>query len=297
MHHRKTILQCLKTAGHADLTKDLEPLIRPAIFLTGHKLSDPPVDFYGKKGKENAGVKKFDAMMKTLALGDSRFGGLPDLPPNIEWPTRKRIPMEFVAQIRLADIAAHDPENDLPHTGSLLFFYNSQWDSYDMSNDYNSCRVLFHDGPDSLLVRTPAPTKPWKGEYDEKPRPAPYVHGLARLTFSRFEMPPAGVSPFIDPKTKLGDVWQDFHCEYSSTWSPAPRGGTYVENHLLGYVEGQDYVDAHENGKRDRCLLQVDSDDSAGFQWGDCDRLYFLLTDEQLKARDFSKVRIYSLLG
>lgn len=294
---RDTILQCLKTAGHENLADDLSPLIRPAIFITAKQLSEPPVNLQGKKTKENAGPKKFAEALKGLELGDSRFGGLPDLPPGVAWPARDGVPMEFVAQIRLADVAAHDPENDLPHSGSLLFFYNSQWEAYDMSDEFDCCRVIFVDGPDAQLVRTPSPAKPWKGEYDEKPRPAPYVHGLARLEFSRIEMPPSGVSPYIKKNTKLGKMWQDFHCKYSSTWSPSPRDGTYIENHLLGYVDADDYVGAHKNGARDRCLLQVDSDDAAGFQWGDCDRLYFMLTDKQLKDRDFSKVRLYSILG
>lgn len=295
--YRNLILNAMKTAGHTDLIGDLEPLIRPAIFIKGEQLCPTPLDLNGKKGKQNAGQKKFAEAMSQLALGASRFGGLPDLPPGVEWPKRQKVPMEFVAQIRLADIAAHDPENTLPHTGTLLFFYNSQWDSYDMEDDFDTCRVIFGECADADLVRTPAPTISWKGEYDEKPRPAPYVHGLARLTFSRVEMPPGGLSPYIGAKSKLGKIWQDFHCEYSSTWSPVPEGVTYAENHLLGYVNAQDYVDAHKDGKKDRCLLQVDSDDSADFQWGDCDRLYFMLTDKQLAARDFSKVRLYSILG
>ncbi len=294
---RETILQCLKTAGHADLVDDLSPLIRPAIFITATKLSEAPVDYHGKKTAENAGPQKFADTLKKLELGDSRFSGLPDLPPGVAWPERDGVPMEFVAQIRLADIAAHDPENDLPHSGSLLFFYNSQWESFDVGDELDCCRVIFFDGPDAQLVRTPAPTKLWKGEYDEKPRPAPFVHGLARLAFSRIEMPPSGVSPFTKKNTKLNKMWQDFHGKYSSTWSPSPRDGTYIENHLLGYVDADDYAGAHKNGVRDRCLLQVDSDDAAGFQWGDCDRLYFMLTDKQLKERDFSEVRLYSLMG
>lgn len=294
---RQIILDCLKTAGHAELIPDLEPLIRPAIFITAAQLCRAPFDLRGKKGKHNAGPETFAAAMKQLALGDSRFGGLPDLPPHVEWPKRDGVPMEFVAQIRLADIATHDPENSLPHTGTLLFFYNSQWTTYDQDEDFDACRVIHYDGPDSDLMRTSSPTMQWQGEYDDKPRPAPLLHGIARLAFSRFEMPPGGISPFIPAKSKLGEIWQDFHCEYSGTWSLSPRNGTYVENHLLGYVDAQDYIDAHENGTRDRCLLQIDSDDAADFEWGDCDRLYFMLTDEQLAARDFTKVRIYSLLG
>lgn len=295
--NRETILKALKTAGHGKLEKKLDALIRPAIYLNAKQLCHNPFDLTGKVEKHTAGPDKFDKAMAKLSLGASRFGGIPDLPPGVAWPSRDDVPMEFVAQIRLSEIAAHDAENTLPHDGSLLFFYNSQWQAYDEEDELDCCRVIFHDGPDDKLVRTPPPSILWQGEYDSGPRPTPFVHGIATLSFSRYEMPPGGVSPFIPESTPLGEIWQDFHCSYSETWSPVPEGKQYADNHLLGYVEAQDYVDAHANGKKDRCLLQIDSDDAADFQWGDCDRLYFLLTEKQLAARDFSKVRLYSTLG
>jgi uncharacterized protein YwqG len=295
--NKKTILDSLKTAGHEALTKDLEALIRPAIFIKGKQLCPAPLDLSGKKSKGKPGLKKYEEALALLRLGDSRFGGLPDLPPGTEWPKRDDVPMEFVAQIRLADVAPFDAEKLLPAQGTLLFFYNSQWNSFDMDGDYNTCRVIFSDVPDEKLVRTKPPTIQWQGEYNDEPRPTPYLHGVASLSFSQIEMPPGGVSPFVTPKSKLGKIWQDFSSNYAQTWSATPRDGTYLENHLLGYIDGDDYVGAHKFKKKDRLLLQVDSDDAAEFQWGDCDRLYFMLTEEQLAARDFSKVRNYSILG
>ena len=35
----------------------------------------------------------------------------------------------------------------------------------------------------------------------------------------------------------------------------------------------------------------------AEFQFGDCNKLFFLVTKDELAARDFSKARVYSLLG
>ncbi|MCW3062046.1 MAG: hypothetical protein JWQ02_3867 [Capsulimonas sp.] len=64
-------------------------------------------------------------------LGQSRIGGLPDLPADIKWPTAsgynqshidRADPLLFLAQINLADIAEYDPDSLLPHSGLLLFF-------------------------------------------------------------------------------------------------------------------------------------------------------------------------------
>ena len=92
-------------------------------------------------------------------------------------------------------------------------------------------------------------------------------------------------------------IWPRFSSEYSDVWSAAPAGTTYAENHLLGYVGAEDTINVHMHETRDRCLFQIDSDEAADFQWGDYDWLYFILTNEQLAAWDFSKVRVYSHLG
>jgi uncharacterized protein YwqG len=77
-------------------------------------------------------------------VGSSKFGGQPDLPPNFEWArvandnppfpqydwdlrTRElakasTVPLPFVAQIRLEEIAAFDLEQRLPASGMLYFF-------------------------------------------------------------------------------------------------------------------------------------------------------------------------------
>jgi hypothetical protein len=58
--------------------------------------------------------------LEDLKIGQSRFGGVPDLPPHTEWPTRDDRPLAFLAQINLTEIAAAA----LPGTGWLLFFYD-----------------------------------------------------------------------------------------------------------------------------------------------------------------------------
>ena len=59
-----------------------------------------------------------------LALGATKIGGQPDLPPGTSWPEWRGAPLNFLAQIRLADIAAYDPDDELPHEGMLSFFFD-----------------------------------------------------------------------------------------------------------------------------------------------------------------------------
>src|SRR5690349_2759458 len=54
-------------------------------------------------------------------VGSTRFGGLPDLPDDIEWPSAGNIYMTFLAQIKLAQMPSLD-QCPLPGSGWLYFF-------------------------------------------------------------------------------------------------------------------------------------------------------------------------------
>ena len=63
-----------------------------------------------------------------LALGATKLGGLPYLPPGAEWPEWRGAPRNFRAQIRLANIAGYVPDGELPHEGMFsIFFDYTNW--------------------------------------------------------------------------------------------------------------------------------------------------------------------------
>lgn len=298
MQTREGILSILETAGKSEHADAVTALFQPAYRIKATALAGRPANFRQAEDEPDLDPERmaaFEAAMEQLATGASRFGGVPDLPPGVAWPARDGVPMEFIAQIRLADVAAAGADARLPAQGSLLFFYNSQWSSSDMEREAPCCAVVFHDGPDDALVRTPPPRVEWKSEFADVTQFAPFLHGVASLAFEPTVAVPGGVSPFITPP--LSDFWQDFQSEHGSALSGQDEDEPYHENFLLGYVDEQDYVDAHANGTNDQLLLQVDSEDAAEFQFGDCNKLFFLLTKDELAARDFSKARVYSLLG
>lgn len=294
--NQDAILSVLDGAGHGAHAAAVVELLQPAFRISATALAGRPGHFRQAEDASDLEpelMAKFETAMEGLAIGASRFGGVPDLPPGATWPEREGVPMEFIAQIRLADLVAAGGDERLPAQGSLLFFFNSQWGSSDMDREARCCAVLFHDGPDDALVRTAPPRVEWKSEFSSASQFAPFLHGVASLAFKKQLTVPGGVSPFI--KEPLNGFWQDFLCEHHGAMSG--QSEPYHENFLLGYVDEQDYVDAHVNGTDDQLLLQVDSEDAAEFQFGDCNKLFFLLAKNELAARDFSKVRIYSQLG
>jgi uncharacterized protein YwqG len=95
-----------------------------------------------------------------IPLGASKVGGEPDLPAGTPWPaTRDGLPLPFIAQIRLADIARYDPEGDLPHEGLLSFFYamNDAEGGLRLEDDPTAWRVIWTRDDDTPLSRISTP--------------------------------------------------------------------------------------------------------------------------------------------
>ena len=67
MDDRALILNKLEADGNVKLTSKFEALLRPAVLVKAEAVADGAA---------------------ALAFGASRFGGHPDLPPGVAWPTR-----------------------------------------------------------------------------------------------------------------------------------------------------------------------------------------------------------------
>lgn len=96
----------------------------------------------------------------TMPLGGSKVGGAPDLPADVEWPTTDSgQPLPFIAQIRLADIAALDPQGDLPHDGLLSLFYaiNDAEGELRVEDDATTWRIVWARDDAAPLARRPPP--------------------------------------------------------------------------------------------------------------------------------------------
>lgn len=76
-------------------------------------------------------------------LGVSKFFGNPVIPA--KWQDKFSDDIIFIAQIRLADIAALDTENKLPHTGYLYFFLDIEVYPY-------QAMVYYYDGEPNMVL-------------------------------------------------------------------------------------------------------------------------------------------------
>lgn len=244
-------------------------------------------------------------------IGGSRIGGLPDLPPEVEWPHIEGWPLSFLAQIRLADLRGLPGAEDLPVSGLLAFFYDADG-STNVDEQGKWCwpvrhrggpRVIHFAGDPTTFVRTKPP------EAGTRVFPAYPVlrHEVERM------MPPLE-SPFYEvlDDEPHEQPWYDRFGRVAATseddrerpihrllgYTSELQGDPYLAAQL--YSTGQDFGDAWDrSGARERglqheatrwrLLLQVDSTPGDLLNQ-DGGYFYFLIHEDDLSAQRFDQV-------
>jgi uncharacterized protein YwqG len=74
---------------------------------------------------------------KSINKGQSKLGGQPDLPKNIEWPNFNDKPMIFLGQINFAEFKELDIEDILPDTGLVYYFIHFKEPENEFGAEYN----------------------------------------------------------------------------------------------------------------------------------------------------------------
>lgn len=226
---------------------------------------------------------------KEIAIGSSKLGGYPDLPPEISYPIMsgysckrgkqveryEESAMQLVAQINLADIADFDPDNKLPHTGILYFFWSGEICPIHETNkwvesvaddpeksDYH--KVIWYNGDLSQLKRTVPPVSYYSKYFTEAFEEIPITFDCSVDYFS-FEN-------ILDSSQykELIEIAPDYDIEY-----------LYCNgNKLFGYPTGGNIPDVDS---KTHLLFQYDY--GVGCLWN----IFWIISDEDLRNRNFNK--------
>jgi uncharacterized protein YwqG len=270
------IQKALTSEGLARVAPELASLARPSIRLT-----TAPVD------------------EAKLAIGVSKFGGLPDMPLGTAWPILNGVAMSFVAQIRLEDARPFDTSGQLPPAGLLVFFYDARQRTYgDDPKDRGGWQV-YHFADAAQLQRTQAPVV--------LPDDAHFTP--CALAFS--SEPTMPLEPHLERKDLSLSADEQKRYEAFLAGFPTPQGSRGVRNRMLGYADTiqddmrlQAQLVSHGLTDSDdprakallpgaldwTLLLQVDSDPNAGMRWASEGRLYFWIERQALAAANFENV-------
>lgn len=208
-----------------------------------------------------------------IPVGSSKVGGLADLPAGAAWPMHMGRRLTFMTQLDLRDFAHVATGRDLPKAGWLSFFFDADAVPGIYGDpDARACAVRYTP-PGTPLVRQarprdliPAlvlgaaqisPVFQWTLPYNP-----PDVPGLDEAAYA--EVRDRAEDPAEGDKRRL---------------PPAHR---FLG--LTNTIQGEGAEEA---------LLELDSDQYGGrFIWGDGGRIYFWLSDADLRARRFDRVTV-----
>jgi uncharacterized protein YwqG len=291
---------------------------------------------------EKAGLAEFDALLRAEArpcfrigriigdfyaeVGNSRFGGQPDLPAGFEWPLDDGAAMTFLAQINLAELAGGFVP-DLPGRGWLYFFLgrDEQWQAMPH-------QIYYFAGPQAELQRRrPPPEIPPVAAFCPRaftPNKVVFVPEYSiRYGASVWEQ--TGLPPFSAELIRKRDIFFQESTQlggYELTFNGEPARDAYRHRHDLvepryARLETDEHIiaamkNAQEHGdaaalarwqgelelfNQSRAwlrkhspgiaawqpLLTLESLHTAGMMWVDVGFLQFMIQRDDLLARNF----------
>lgn len=120
------------------------------------------------------------------------LGGLPSMPPEIEWPWCRHqgkavVPMHFVAQIDLSQVPHVPSFPKMPETGTL-FFFMTKAAHHALYDPETLCKVVHVAGEVSKCQPREMPEMPDFKEYQEPDAWAQYYEGVTKGPLSRWNI-------------------------------------------------------------------------------------------------------------
>ena len=264
-------------AGIARLIKDIDRLARPSIRLNASPVAE-----------------------STLQMGASKLGGTPDLPIGVSWPELKGMPQSFIAQLRLADVYPYDTEHKLTRSGMLWFFYDARQETYGADPaDQGGWFVFYLNGDQPALQRTAAPPT-----LSKESRFQPCVLSFAsEITLSQ---QPKLEIPYFDWTVDEQKKYEDLLATFPSTADHATMNNRLQGNpdtiqddmRLQCQLVSHGVTDTNDPRAAElskgalewQLLLQVDSDEQAGMEWGNSGMLYYWIQAADLQVQHFDTI-------
>jgi uncharacterized protein YwqG len=238
-----------------------------------------------------------------LPVGSSRIGGLPDVPPDFQWPQWRDRPLGFLAQIQCDELPRIESDL-LPSSEMLYFFYDlvdQPW-GYD-PEDRGGAVVIFAENPASLSTAS----LPSGAKRDDVSLPAfgvkfsiiPTLPSMNTTALEQLRLTDEESYRYVDfylavqrqfipkePEHQLlghshniqGDMQLKCQLVSNGIWCGDRRG----------YENPQSYALA-PGAAEWRLLFQFDSDDGLGVMWGDAGRIYFWIRESDIRDRSLDQ--------
>src|SRR5580704_2249847 len=274
------LVERCRQAGFEAIAEETRALIRPAINLRQEVRADDEI-----------------------GVGRSKIGGRADLQPGVDWPmTDDGFPMSFLAQINLAHAARYDVNKELPPSGLLSFFFDTQrmpW-GFDPS-DRGKWVVLYQPDVTHLAHACFPESLPSDCRFGAAAvgfRRLVNLPNARQIEMERFKLSQEQLRTYIwmELDTRPGlDVESAqllgnpsiIQCEMQRECQMASNGVYYGDRKTLTDPR----VHELEPGAAQwRLLFQLPSQEDHGMYWGGVGYLYFMIRDADLTQWDLRNV-------
>lgn len=244
---------------------------------------------------------KLTAVRETCGLTDSKFGGKPYFPKNMEYPKNKNgEPLRLLAQLNFNELP---PLDGFLQNGILQFYIELEddggygWDFYNPTNQ-NSFRIIYHS---DIFPESSVDVPEFKDEFRDDQFPFEGEFALK----AEYQSCPMTASDF-----RFDKEFMNTYRKHIETNEPSPyKLGDDIEDaiddeldlkgHRIGgypyFTQSDIRQDNLELSSHTVVLLQIDSQEGAGFCewdiiWGDVGIANFFIKLEDLVKLDFSNV-------
>jgi hypothetical protein len=253
-----------------------------------------------------------------LPVGASHFGGMPDVPPEFEWPYFEGVPQRFLVQLDLAALPTVEgavpfapTTSVLPNTGWLLFFVEAGQGLWGDKHAPGGCfRVLWVQRPLGDLRRAIPPARSLA---------APDFQRLDTNAMSALEFRPAIDLPSHDDDLMSGlptvRLLQRTGFRMVERLQTAERELGSIVQHPGVYHHLHGHPNTIQSCIREECVCTGGADPCPGrgdaadwelllelysqwyepgpaWAWGDGGSLYFMMHREDLVSRRFDEARM-----
>lgn len=245
--------------------------------------------------------------------GATKFGGLPDTPAGFQWPyysgkpilsdePEKNRPLSFLAQFNCAELAAYDTDTLLPHTGLLSFFYEEATAEWGFEPGHRGCCRVFYFADTKNLISTPLPDD----LEDDYRNPEIGISMESELSYPDIQDINLKYDLMDHQYDEYEDVFpqEEYDVHQLLGWPRIIQNNMTTECELIqkGYSLGSSWSHIPEKDietakqvslEKWQLLLQLDEIEGENdfyLSFGDAGKLYFYITGEDLKNRNFENV-------
>lgn len=222
----------------------------------------------------------FDATEDAAGIGCSKHGGQPDVPEDFQWPLdNNNRPLSLLLQINCSDLTSLVSEDYLPKSGHLYFFYELGEQNWEGAE--NSIRVIYIDTRYKELHRIDFP-KTLANEFRLKERVISFKTKDSYPSFQDLSNQNTEYQHIIDKVESFNEARNRLQSESSIN-----AIGT-----MFGYADLIHDVIVNDLNAN-ILLLQLFSieDDSYELLFGDCGNIYFYISPQDLKTKDFKNLK------